>query len=143
MPKKISLKTTKNNKTVTSYLQELSPDEQKEAKKLLKIFKEATGQKATMWGASIVGFGTYIYHRKNGDEGKFLSCGFSMRKSGPTLYILPGYSDYSEILKNLGPHKLGKSCLYLKNLDGIDLEVLKKLIITGRKDLKRTHQTDY
>ena len=96
-----------------------------------------------MWGSSIIGFGEYTYFRSNGDEGQFMATGFSPRKSGPTLYIMPGYTDYSSILKKLGPHKLGKSCLYLKNLDGVDTEVIKKLIQTGLKDLKKKYQTDF
>lgn len=143
MPKKISLKTTRNNKSPQDYIKSLPKEAQKDAKVLLKLFKETTQQPAKMWGKSIVGFGSYTYYRKNGDEGSFLSCGFSIRKSGPTLYIMPGYTDYSKILKDLGPHTLGKSCLYLKNLEGINLSALKKLIIAGRKDLKKSYQTDY
>lgn len=143
MPKKIELKTKKNNLSVTDYIKSVDPVLQKDAKKLLKLFKDTTGMKPKMWGSSIVGFGTYIYHRSNGDEGEFMATGFSVRKSGPTLYIMPGYTDYSELLNQLGPHKLGKSCLYLKNLDGIDLKIVAKLIKAGLKDLKKSHQTDY
>ncbi len=64
-----------------------------------------------------------------------MASGFSMRKSGPTIYIMPGYKNYSAILKNLGSHELGKSCLHLKNLDGIDLAVISKLITKRIKGL--------
>ena len=144
MPKKIKLKTTKNNQSVTSFLNSIEdPALKRDCKELLKLFKKVTGLKPKMWGSSIVGFGTYIYHRSNGDEGEFMATGFSPRKSGPTLYIMPGYQDYSALMKKLGPHKLGKSCLYLKSLEGIDLKVLERLIKTGLKDLKKSHQTDY
>lgn len=99
--------------------------------------------KPKMWGDSIIGFGEYTYHRANGDEGQFMACGFSPRKSGPTLYIMPGYTDYSALLDKLGKHKLGKSCLYLKSVDGIDLSVLAELIKLGLQDLKKSHKTDY
>lgn len=140
MPKKINLKTSQNDNSVSDYINSSPKEMQKDAKVLLKLFKEVTGAKPKMWGASIVGFGEYTYHRKNGDEGQFMATGFSIRKSGPTLYIMPGYQDYSKLLEKLGPHKLGKSCLYLKNLEGIDLAIIKKLIKAGLKDLKSTHQ---
>lgn len=87
----------------------------------------------------MIGFGEYDYTRSNGDYGTYFATGFSIRKSGPTIYIMPGYNDYATILEKLGPHKLGKSCLYLKSLKGVDLDVLSKLITTGLKDLKKTH----
>lgn len=139
MPKKIELKTSKNNLSVTDYINNVDASLKSDAKKLLKLFKDATGVKPKMWGTSIVGFGEYTYHRSNGDEGQFMATGFSIRKSGPTLYIMPGYTDYSDLIKKLGPHKLGKSCLYLKSLEGVDLKIIEKLIKAGVKDLKKTH----
>ncbi|MEM9336864.1 MAG: DUF1801 domain-containing protein [Patescibacteria group bacterium] len=139
MAKKIILKTAENKLSPATYIASLPKDQQAEAKMLLKLFKGATGKPAKMWGTSIIGFGKYIYHRSNGDEGEFLATGFSMRKSGPTLYIMPGYTDYSDLMKQLGPHKLGKSCLYLKNLEGIDLKIVTALIKQGLKDLAKTH----
>lgn len=143
-PKKIQLKTSKSKKSVTSFLNEIEKETlKKDCKKLLKVFKDASGMKAKMWGESIVGFGEYTYYRANGDEGQFMACGFSPRKSGPTLYIMPGYKDYGDLLKELGPHKLGKSCLYLKSLEGIDLSVVEALIKSGLKDLKKSYKTDF
>lgn len=139
MPKKIELKTSKNNLSVTDYIKNVDPDLQKDAKTLLKTFKEATGTKPKMWGKSIVGFGEYTYPRSNGDEGQFMATGFSIRKSGPTLYIMPGYTEYPDLMAKLGPHKTGKSCLYLKNMDKVDLKIITKLIKAGLKDLRKTH----
>ena len=139
MPKKITLKTKTGTKRVSDHLKTLPQDQRTEATALLKLFSDATGAKPRMWGDSIIGFGEYTYHRSNGDEGVFLATGFAIRKSGPTIYIMPGYNDYSDILQKLGPHKLGKSCLYLKQLDDIDQRVLSRLIKTGLKDLKKAH----
>ena len=139
MPKKIELKTSKNSGSVTDYIKSVDTMYQKDAKVLLKVFKDTTGVRPKLWGTSIVGFGEYTYHRSNGDVGTFMATGFSIRKSGPTLYIMPGYQDYSPLLEKLGPYKLGKSCLYLKSLEGIDLEALTKLITTGLRDLKKSH----
>lgn len=109
-----------------------------EARTLLKLFKEVTKAKPVMWG-NMIGFGSYHYKYDSGREGDFFATGFAMRKSGPTIYIMPGYQDYAALLKKLGPHKLGKSCLYLKSLEGIDLQVLEKIIKTGLKDLAKIY----
>ncbi len=144
MAKKVKLKTSKNNKSVSEFVKSIKDDDlRKDCKKLLKIFRDASGLRAKMWGSSIIGFGEYTYYRSNGDEGQFMATGFSPRKSGPTIYIMPGYKSYAPLLKKLGPHKLGKSCLYLKKLSDVDEKILTKLIKTGLKDLKKSHKTSY
>ena len=144
MPKKIKLKTSKNNQSPTAFLNSIEDERlKKDCKILMKVFREATGLRPKMWGSSIIGFGEYTYFRSNGDEGQFLATGFSPRKSGPTIYIMPGYSDYSSELKKLGPYKLGKSCLYLKSLEGINLKTLSRIIKRSLKDLKKDHNTNF
>jgi hypothetical protein len=129
-------KTKPTKESVSTHINSIKDDAlQKDAKTLLKLFKEVTGAKAILWG-DLIGFGKYHYKYDSGREGDSFATGFAIRKSGPTIYIMPGYTDYSHILKDLGPHKLGKSCLYLKSLKDIDLEVLKKLIKVGLKDLR-------
>lgn len=141
MVKKVELKTKKNNLSVSAYLNSIEPAAaRKEAKELAKLFKQTTGAGPKMWGSSMVGYGEYTYHRSNGEEGAYMASGFSMRKSGPTLYIMPGYKNYTPLLKKIGPHKLGKSCLYLKNLQGINLQAVSQLITAGIRDLKKTHE---
>lgn len=144
MVKKVELKSAKTNQDVMDYINSLpSEADQNQTKDLLSLFEKAANMPARMWGTSIIGFGEYTYHRANGAEGSYLATGFSMRKSGPTLYIMPGYQNYADILQELGPHKLGKSCLYLKQLSDIDKTVLTKIIKTGLKDLKAGHETNY
>jgi hypothetical protein len=140
MPKKVVLKTKKNDLSVSDYLNSIEPAHaRRDAKLIAKLFKETTGASPKMWGSTIVGYGKYTYYRANGDEGEMMASGFSMRKSGPVLYIMPGYKNYSDILEKLGPHKLGKSCLYLKNLEGVDMSVLAGLIKSGLQDLAKSH----
>jgi hypothetical protein len=131
-------KTKPTKQSVTSFIKTLPSAQQREAKELVAIFKDVTKAKPVMWG-NIFGFGQYHYKYESGREGDFLATGFAMRKSGPTIYIMPGYNDYSEFLEKLGPHKLGKSCLYLKSLEGIHQPTLKKLIKAGLRDLKKTY----
>ena len=75
-----------------------------------------------------MGFGRYHYQYDSGREGDFFITGFSPRKTALTVYIMPGFDRYEERLQRLGPHKTGKSCLYLKNLDAIDRDVLEEII---------------
>lgn len=137
MPKKVELKTSKNDASVADYIAKIVPASARDdAQVLCELFQAATGAQPKMWGGSIIGFGEYTYYRANGAEGQFMASGFAMRKSGPVLYIMPGYQDYADILVKLGPHKLGKSCLYLKSLQGIDLSVITQLVTQGISDLK-------
>ena len=144
MAKKIQLKTAKTKTSVTGFLNGIADESlRRDCKELLRIFKKATGLKPVMWGDSIIGFGEYTYYRSNGDEGRFLACGFSPRKSGPTLYIMPGYNNYETLLKNLGPHKLGKSCLYLKSLEQNNTNIIATLIKHSMRELKKNYETTY
>jgi len=104
------------------------PTRKKDGYELLKIMKEITREKPVMWGPSIVGFGTYHYKYESSREGDMPVVGFSPRKASLSLYIMPGFDEYEEILGRLGKHKIGKSCLYINKLADVDLSVLKELI---------------
>ena len=77
---------------------------------------------------AIVGFGTYHYKYDSGREGDFLKVGFSPRAQNLTLYIMPGFDGYAELMDKLGKYKTGKSCLYVKKLEDVDIVVLRELI---------------
>lgn len=140
MAKKIEIQTQKNKASVAKFLSSIENKTlKKDCQTLLKIFKKATGQKPSMWGPSIIGFGEYTYSRTNGDFAQICATGFSPRKSGPVLYALPVYKDYGPILKKMGPHKKSKACLYLKSLEGIDLKILEKLIRQGYQDTMKKY----
>ena len=141
MSKKIVLKTAKNSGDVSAFIGGIKDVERrKDTEKVLAIMKRVTKKSPAMWGDSIVGFGSYVYHRSNGDEGIFFATGLSPRKSALTIYIMPGYAEYGTLLKRLGPHKKGASCLYIKHLKDIDIKVLEVLIERGFRDLRRTHK---
>ena len=86
--------------------------------------KQITGSPARMWGDSIVGFGHYHYRYKSGPEGDWFVTGFSPRKQDLTIYIMPGFSDFIDQLSRLGKHRTSISCLYLKKLEDVDMDVL-------------------
>jgi hypothetical protein len=137
---KAELKTRKNTKSVAAFLDAIA-DEQKrqDAKKVLTLMEDITKQKPMMWGSSMVGFDSYHYKYDSGREGDLFMVGFSPRKQNLTIYIMPGYKNFGPIMKKLGPHSLGKSCLYIKRLSDIHLPTLKKIITMGYKDMKETY----
>jgi hypothetical protein len=131
-------KTVMTDRSVRDYLQQVTPERrQKDARELDGLFRAVTGYVPRLWGESIIGYGQYHYRYDSGREGDFLATGFAPRKANMVVYIMPGYQDYSEILSRLGPHKLGKSCLYLGALSKIDLVVLAELIQAGLTDLRQ------
>jgi hypothetical protein len=123
------LKTKKTNASVDKFLNGVTDEQRrKDCFKLVDILKTATKSEPAMWGTSIVGFGRHQYKYTSGRELEWFLVGFSPRKQDLTLYIMPGVERYPELMKKLGKHKTGKSCLYIKNLGDIDLPTLKKLI---------------
>jgi hypothetical protein len=126
------LKTKLTTQSPSDFLNTVEPEEKrKDAFTLLKLFEDITGEKAAMWGTSIVGFGKYHYKsEKSRQEGDWLRVGFSPRKQNLTLYILHGNNE-SPLLEKLGKHKTSGGiggCLYINKLSDVDMTVLSKLI---------------
>ncbi len=94
----------------------------------MKLMSEITGNRAKMWGPSIVGYGKYHYKYESGREGDFFLTGFSPRKQALTIYIISGFSINPKLMEKLGKYKTGKSCLYVKKLDDLDRSVLAQLV---------------
>jgi hypothetical protein len=104
------------------------PARREDCRRVAAMMQAATGAPPVMWGASIVGFGRYHYTYASGRSGDWMIVGFSPRKNDLTLYLMPGLEDQAERLARLGRHKTGKSCLYLKKLADVDLEVHGEMI---------------
>ena len=123
------LKTKPGSKNVEAFINQVADEKRrKDAFVILEIMKEITGENPQMWGDSIVGFGKYHYQYSSGREGDWFHTGFSPRKQNLTIYIMAGFDNYEDLLKKLGKHKTGKSCLYLNKLEDVDINVLKTLI---------------
>ncbi len=90
--------------------------------------KDVTKKEPRMWGDSIIGFGSYRYKYASGREGEWFLTGFSPRKHTLTLYITAGFEMYGSLLMDLGKYTTGKSCLYIKKLEDIDLKTLRELV---------------
>jgi len=122
-------KTKPNDKDVIDFLNSVEPEKRRiEGLRLNEIFEEATGEKAVLWGHSIIGYGSYHYVYESGREGDAPRTGFSPRKTKLSIYIMGGHSRFEELFSKLGKYKTGKSCVYVNKLEDIDVEVLKKLI---------------
>lgn len=132
-------KTRATGASVPAFLKAV-PDEgrRRDCATVARLMKKVTGQGPRMWGATIVGFGSYRY-RAAGGEATWPLTGFSPRKQDLTLYVMPGFERYQPLLKKLGPHKTGKSCLYLKSLAGVDLTVLETLLERSVADMRRAY----
>lgn len=123
------LKTKVNDGNVDLFLEKVEHKKRREdGKKIRELMENLTQEKAQMWGANIVGFGRYHYVYASGREGDWFVTGFSPRKTALTLYIMSGFSNYDQLMSQLGKHKTGKSCLYINKLDDIDMDVLSELI---------------
>ena len=123
------LKTTPNDGSVEAFLDGVADDrKRRDSYTVLSLMQEATEAEPQMWGDSIVGFGSYHYKYKSGREGDWFQVGFSPRKQNLTLYLMSGFDQYDVLLNKLGKFKTGKSCLYIKRIEDIDLATLKELI---------------
>lgn len=112
------------------------PPRRTDALALDALFCRASGFEPVVWTGGIVGYGVYDYTYASGRSGTWMATGFAPRKDKLSVYIMPGYTDYTSILDRLGPHKMGKSCLYITRLERIDTEVLAELIVSGLRDLR-------
>lgn len=123
------LKTRPNDQDVVTFLNGVADEKKrKDSFALLEMMREVTGLEPVMWGDSIIGFGTYHYRYASGREGDMALTGFSPRKQNLTVYITSGFDHYQDLLQKLGKHSTSKTCLYIKRLDDIDLDILKELV---------------
>ena len=133
-------KTQANDISVADFIQSVEhPMRRSDAIVLDAMFRRITGWTPRMWGPTIVGYGSYHYIYDSGREGDGLACGFSPRKTSQSIYIVPGYQDYSDILSRLGKYKIGKSCLYVTKLADVSMALLEELVRTGLDDLAKKY----
>jgi hypothetical protein len=125
----MSNKTIPTSKSVTDFLDTVENEKKRaDCYVLLDLMRDVTGFEPVMWGDSIVGFGEYHYKYASGREGDMFLSGFSPRKQNFSLYIMAGFDEYDDLMAKLGKHKTGKSCLYIKKTEDIDLDVLRDLV---------------
>lgn len=129
-------KTQPTDASVTEFIEAVEhPVRQADTYTVLDMMKRISGEKPVMWGESLIGFGKYQYKYASGREGEYFILGLSPRKQNLTLYIMPGYQDYGDLLAQLGKHRTGKCCLYINKLDDVDEQILYDLLERGWQDM--------
>lgn len=115
------------------------PRRRAESEELLALMGRATGMKPQMWGDSMVGYGQYHYKYASGREGDYFLTGFSPRKAALTVYIMPGFKQYGDLLARLGKHRHSSSCLYVNRLENIDLTILETIVVDSVRRMKEIY----
>lgn len=122
-------KTIANELSVAEFLNAVADDRRRaDCYATLELMKDVSGEEPRMWGTSIVGFSSYHYVYESGREGDAPLTGFSPRSNSLILYIMAGFKRYDYLMNKLGKHRTGKSCLYINQLEDIDLDVLRELV---------------
>ena len=135
------LKTKPTKASVTSFLNSVA-DKKKRAdcKIIAQMMRDATGKRARMWGSSIVGYDEYDYVYASGRSGTWMQTGYSPRAQNITVYIMPGFGKFQELMKRLGKYKTGKSCLYIKSLEDVDQDILARLVKESVEEMRRIYK---
>ncbi|WP_066798750.1 DUF1801 domain-containing protein [Sphingomonas soli] len=128
-------KTLPTDASVDGFLQSVAhPVRRADGTALLALMERVTGERAVMWGPSIVGFGSYHYRYASGHEGDMCKIGYSPRAAELVLYV-GGFAEYDSLLDRLGKHRRSKACLYVKKLADVDISVLEEIV-------RRSFETD-
>ena len=130
-------KTKATKLSVVAFIDALTdPSRRSDARALIKLMEKAAGEKPTMWGPSIIGFGSHHYVYDSGREGDMPLIAFSPRKAATVLYGIAGFDGSEAFMAKLGKYTTGKGCLYIKTLADVDQKVLEtmaaKAVATGR-----------
>ena len=135
------LKTKPTTQRVEEFLNGVEPEEKRrDSFALLELMEKISGEKAVMWGSSIVGFGSYHYKsERSRQEGDWPLIGFSPRKQNLTLYIMAGNQEKHELLEKLGKHKTSVGCLYIKRLSDVDGDALAELVENSFRSMKASN----
>lgn len=121
--------------SVAEFIEKITPAKRKrDAQTLLDLMTRVTGEPATLWG-TIVGFGQYHYRYESGREGDAPAAGFAPRKAASTIYLANGVGAHEDLLARLGPHTTGVGCLYIKDLETVDLAVLEEIVASTHAEV--------
>ena len=133
-------KTRQNDLSVDAYLDAVADDARRQdCRELIKLMRGVTKCEPKIWGSSIVGFGSYHYKYASGHEGDVALTGFASRKGDISIYLMCGFEGHAALLAQLGKHKMGKACLYVRRLSEIELPILEQLVVFSVAQVKRRH----
>ena len=133
-------KTHATQASVEDYLASRASEAQlADCRRLMALLGRVTAQEPKMWGPSIVGYGAYRYVYESGRTGEAPLAGFALRGRETVVYLFAEQPEQVALLARLGKHKMGKSCLYFKQLADLDVAVLQALVVNSVKEAKRRH----
>ncbi len=133
-------KTRFTGASVEDYIAARGSEQQRaDCRELIALLKKVTRQPPRMWGPSIVGFGSYRYTYESGHTGEAPLTGFAIRGRELVIYVLAEEDEQKSLLSRLGPHKMGKSCLYFKRLADLDRSVLQTLVASSVAGVRRRY----
>lgn len=121
-------KTKPTDRDVADFIADLPEKQQEDARKLVEIMQDISGEPPVLWGAKIIGFGIFHYKSKSGREGDWPWIGFAPGVGKFSLYLTFDAEELTSKVENLGKYKTGKGCIYINKLADVDLGKLKKLI---------------
>jgi hypothetical protein len=135
-------KTKKTDASVEAFLNSVADQRKRQdCFVLVDLMSEVTGSEPSMWGDSIVGFGSYPQTYSNGKVYDWPVIAFSPRKQNLTLYVMSDGEQFDELLGRLGKHSASKACLYIKRLSDVDMTVLRELIELTVAHMAQQHPT--
>lgn len=133
-------KTQPTGASVEEYIASKANEQQsKDCKELMALLKKVTRKKPHMWGPSIVGFGSYKYKYASGHSGEAPIAGFAIRGRDLVVYLYWEDPKQKALLAKLGKHKMGKSCLYFRQLADLDKSILEQLVASSITEVKRVY----
>ena len=133
-------KTKPTGASVDAYLaSRATPAQLADSTALIAICERVTTEQPTMWGPSIVGFGSYTYRYESGHSGDACLVGFAVRGRELVVYVGAESPGQRDLLTRLGKHRMSKACLYFKRLADLDVEVLEALVAGSVADVRRRY----
>jgi hypothetical protein len=113
---------------LAEFLDSVAPAKRaRDARTLVELYRRVTGLEPELRG-TMIGFGSYHYRYDSGHEGEAAAAAFAPRKAATSIYLSDGVGRYTSQLEQLGPHTAGVGCLYVKDLDKVDVGVLEAII---------------
>lgn len=123
------------NTDVIDFLGQMTPIRAEEARHLIAMGERISGFPVHLAGSGMLGFGRYVYRYDSGHSGTAAVIAFAPRKADLVLYPNCALDDAAEVLAQLGPHRRGKGCVYLRRLDDADPAAVEALFRRGMAEI--------
>ena len=134
------IKTHRTDSSAEEFIESVTPDSRRDdCRVLLELMTRATGEDPALWSSGMVGFGTFHYKSKSGQEGDWFPVGFASRKAAITVYLGMSLDEAQGQLARLGKHTTGKGCIYIKRLSDVDVVILEELVADAYARIKRQY----